>query len=121
MRDELVTFETAKLAKEKGFNEPTYDYYFKEGDLCETSTKTFIEGTNTMEVSLAPTQSLLQRWLREVHNINIIIALSYTTKRYGYKLIPTDYKLGTDIIPFSDTYEQALEQGLIEALKLIKV
>ena len=34
MKDELISFETAKLAKEAGFKEPTLHYFYK-GKLFE--------------------------------------------------------------------------------------
>lgn len=87
MREEIITFETAKLAKEKGFNIPSLDY--------------------------ATTQSLLQKWLREEHNINIIPPLYYSGKGYLCSVVSTPK------IKFYKTYESALENKLQEALKLI--
>ena len=89
MKDELVTFETAKLAKEKGFNEPTTDIWY----MCRTgiddkfeleSNQSIVEGYRIInskcynyhknEVTIyAPTQSLLQKWLRDEHRIHITI------------------------------------------------
>lgn len=78
----------------------------------------------------APTQSLLQKWLREVHEINVFIYC------YGFGYYPThdNIHLPTDKVKYVDrrwntqnslnlgfeTYEQALEIGLQEALKLIE-
>ena len=71
----------------------------------------------------APTQSLLQKWLREKHGIDVLpfkeqntiqdLSLIYTWTIFNKGIIST--------IPKGyDTYEQALEKGLQEALKLIK-
>ena len=56
MTDTLVSFAAAILAKEKGFNEPCSHRYN-------------VGATSELNDLLAPTQSLLQRWLREKHNI----------------------------------------------------
>ena len=83
------------------------------------------DGDNPM-VS-APTQSLLQRWLREEHNIHVIPMISSNVVYYGYEIIKysSENENGKHIDadfkqPFSKTYEEALEVGLQEALKLIK-
>ena len=34
MEDEIVSFETAMLLKEKGFNEPC-SYFYEDNELCE--------------------------------------------------------------------------------------
>lgn len=112
MRDELITFETAKLAKEKGYDLVGNGLYKRA------------------------TQSLLQRWLREVHNCHVEIIWyspengSYVTKENIKYYVEINY-YGKDFnLPLGeeadykeynfDTYEKALEKGLQEALKLIK-
>lgn len=97
MTEEFVTLETAKLLKEKGM---------------------FID----IEF---PTQSVVQKWLRETKNIHICI---YNCAcGYGYEISKADngthmassvYK-GTNDGEKWDTYEEALEAGIQEALKLI--
>ena len=66
MEEQLITFETAKLAydiKLNGYNSifPGFNYN-ENGELKGYSDK-----------YVAPTQSLLQRWLREKHNIDVLI------------------------------------------------
>jgi len=62
MEESTVSFETAKLDKEKGFNQGRFNYpkYDEEGNVHFIG---FNKGYS------APTQSLLQKWLREKHNI----------------------------------------------------
>lgn len=106
MRAELITLKTAKLAKEKGFKNILF-----EDDLGG---------------DVFPTQSLLQRWLREKHNIHIKIHSS-NSDRFSYeiyKMIIRDAINETskhlhNKISFN-TYEEVLEEGLQKALKLIK-
>lgn len=97
MTEELVTLETAKLMKEKGM---------------------------LTDIEFFP-QSVVQKWLRETKNIHIFI---YNCAcGYGYEISKADngtyiassaYK-GTNDGGKWDTYEEALESGLQEALKLI--
>ena len=68
-------------------------------------------------------QSLLQKWLREKHNlivevegINCYIDISFI-KYYNWNILGNQYKESDNEY---NTWEEALEQGLKEALKLIK-
>ncbi len=116
MKEQLITFETAKLAKEKGFKEMVANHYTTELVMPK---KTILgASTNGEEDKVsAPTQSLLQKWLREEHNIHIESALTFGL-RYSFKVYKgIDVGMNTDV----DTYEEALEKGLYEALKLIEL
>ena len=130
MEDTRVTFETAKLAKEKGFDALCYDAFNSKGNLysngwCEYIYDNKVEipfGSGVLESQdiLAPTQSLLAKWLREEHNI--IVLVDYEgIDGYYYKFY--SYKEGNKNYDASDknynTYEEALEAGIQEALKLI--
>ena len=104
MEEQLISFQTAKLAKEKGY----------------------ILNTPNVESSF-PTQSLLQKWLREVHKLNVIVNLTHGFKNVHYYSIIYDCNIHRpkelnlyDVNNYIKTYEQALEKGLQEALKLIK-
>jgi hypothetical protein len=130
MTDQLITFETAELAYSKGFKWMTSDdkWYAITGEL-ELSFQGYQENLNSYKLPV-PTQSLLQRWLREVHEINIFIYCY----GFGYYPIHENIPLPTGNVKYIDrrwntqnklnlgfkTYEEALEVGLIEALKLIK-
>jgi len=118
MEEKLITFEAAKLAKEKGFNWPTYDSYSK-GNIKPNTLYNSYDFNNDKwfegRIS-APSQSLLQKWLREIHNINVFVLPNRYDGKQWY------YVVGLEVISKEDTnmsYEQALEKGLIEALKLI--
>jgi len=125
MEDQIITFETAKLAKEKGFQEEVKNY-FKIGALskglieedCITTDINFKFSDRPMWAR--PTQSLLQRWLRERHDIHIWCEKQHkdVVGKYGYR-IGMDLEHST--FTFNNwSYEDALEEGLKEALKLIK-
>ena len=80
MQEELVSHKVAKLAKEKGFDIPTLYAYDQNGELWfdEMYAINYNDSPYSKEVVSAPTQALLQRWLREVHNINYYVIPSYT-------------------------------------------
>lgn len=129
MTEEFVTLETAKLLKEKGFKEDVFTFYevdCVEGDMILSETYNESENFNEKNDCLsAPTQSLAQKWLRETKNIHICV---YNCAcGYGYEISKADN--GTHIASSVyegpndggkwDVYEDALEAGLQEALKLI--
>jgi hypothetical protein len=146
-KEELVSYKVAKLAKEKGFNwnvldtfddkeNPVSRYnvdvdgldsYINTGD--ENYVKEVFELNNSQMQSgfvARPTQSLLQKWLREEHKISIIIDDCFIKHDFidETKLV-FDYtlsSLGKQNYKFSKTfnsYEEALESGLKKALKML--
>lgn len=154
MTDELITFETAKLAKEKGFNIPlkkgfdskgniilfgkkkdyyiTSDIYYSNDSLPREENTTHFP---KIFLCTAPTQSLLQRWLREIHQIDVVISPERYSNGVNYCVQAQKFDLNEGCITqnfivegsywFNDnheypTYEEALEKGLQEGLKLIK-
>ena len=143
MEEQLVSLETAKLAKEKGFKELCFYYYNEDGKLqesyLENGSSTDVEfkviltdlsdnyNSNNFRIKQfsSPTQSLLQKWLREVHNIHLTIFNhhAYTFKGNFYFVIGYDLisSMNNKLEPkkLSNTYEESLEIGLQEALKLI--
>ena len=128
MKDELTSSETAKLAKEKGFNWSTYKCYDVETDNICNSNQEYPENVYSRVGNIsAPTQSLLQRWLREEHTIHISIEPNYTIslgkKSYHFivKVFTGRYQdIEYQSIGQHKTYEEVLEVGLFEALKLIE-
>tara|TARA_R110000850_G_scaffold34024_2_gene92267 strand:- start:6352 stop:6720 length:369 start_codon:yes stop_codon:yes gene_type:complete len=122
MKDELITFSTAKLAKEKGFRELCKYGYGKKGELRwfdEDANFNFYKGTY-VQLS-APTQSLLQRWLRDEKNISVEVKLNFNINYFNwavYQIKPQNVICCQKVVGLY-TYEEALENGLQEALKLI--
>lgn len=143
MKEQLISFETAKLAKEKGFEsviglghrKPRGNYFNSDGELNGDVTKELVN--KDFKSIAAPTQSLLQKWLREEHQLYVMIEETHTYAlktrigfyakivtpsgedefdEHGFRFIK---KLYYDTW-FDSTYENALEKGLEEALKLIK-
>lgn len=114
MEKQLIDFETAKLAYEKGFKIHQSDYFNNKS-----------LNVKDLYCYQRPTQSFLQKWLREIHNIHVYPILSYTNNqkytielRYNFNKIKTS-QTGLTEKPYYNTYEEALKNGLFEALKLI--
>jgi len=113
MKEQLITFETGTIAKEKGFQSYT-SFYYSEGMEIK-GTKMGMHGNpNAYGGISAPTQSLLQKWLREEHDLFISVD-KYEDKADSY-FISTNC---IGIYGEFKTYEEALEKGLVTALKLI--
>lgn len=117
MTEEFVTLETAKLLKEKGFREDCMAFYTKDGLFkCNA----YIN-TNVLKLP-SPTQSIAHKWLRETKNLHIEISYMYGNYWiYDILTIPNHDLVGLSDRPIIryNTYEEALESGLQEALKLI--
>ena len=107
IRDELVTYEVAKLAKEKGFDGCSFYVYNNEKILLG------VKGVvNWHKVEfVAPTQSLLQRWLREEKGLHITVPFDGNGFWWEIKNLENGvYEFG-EALGF-DTYELALEDAL---------
>jgi len=75
---------------------------------------------NTGNYLFAPTQALLQMWLREVHKIHIRVTFD-TLNTYTYIVYNQHTRNINPNLNTYSTYEQALEAGLVTALNLIKI
>tara|TARA_R110000803_G_scaffold35405_3_gene76563 strand:- start:36 stop:461 length:426 start_codon:yes stop_codon:yes gene_type:complete len=140
MQEKIVTLETAKLAKEKGFSmiKTTYSY----DDSGAATHRDYVpHDFNIRGLLSAPTQSLLQKWLREEHNSIIEITMHCTQENYEDDVDfrkKEDFNFEVEVnyygenfqVPLTEvsdfynfgygSYEEALEAGLQEALELIK-
>ena len=117
MEEQLINFETAKLAKEKGFE---LDKYLSINDENPKNLNSNYNPRDYQPWYFDLTQSLLQKWLREKYQIDIIILPKEKDKGKFYGgYIDSESKHQSIGAQFS-TYEEALEIGLQESLKLIK-
>ena len=74
--EDYVSFETAKLLTEKGFDNECSGYYNQERvlqRLSACSIKDTLKSPFYFDCIPAPTQQMAMKWLREVHNIFIVI------------------------------------------------
>lgn len=146
--EQRILLETAKLAKEKGYgylSTGSYTVYLKdqvdpeypEGGGPFSMTKGEVERSSdyfanrdertdysceTYLMCAAPTQSILARWLREAKNIHVDIYAN--ASGWGWILTKTG-RNGSTIKEIEDdiyfeTYEIAMEMGLMQALELLK-
>jgi len=101
MEEQLISKETAILAKEKGF-----DLY------------------NHLKNGNPPTQSVLQKWLREEHKIYIMVYVMEDSDgiiyhEFGLKQV-VNWLSDKSCKPAKfNTYEDALEFGLQKALTFV--
>jgi hypothetical protein len=128
MRDEIITKETAILAKEKGFDiDCTYLWGVVGGYEGLHKWDNINRLCNEKQFS-APSQTELQKWLREVHQIEAFVKVIYAPQlnREGsfmyWGMCLTKNCIGDcdKATERKDKYEDALEGALVLALNLIK-
>lgn len=139
MGEQIISFETAKLAKEKGFDYDGNMYnnvYIDTGELFNCLSIPLRSFDNPPTEYEAPTQSILQNWLREIKNIEVIVSrdmevaykeeilyivkvINWNKKGYINTPIAQLYKVEHNHYPDFKSHPEALEKGLIEALKKI--
>jgi hypothetical protein len=68
--EDYVSFEIAKLLKEKGFDQNCATYYLDGQVLHHYYCEVIPKGK---QIYAAPTQAMAMKWLRRVHNIVIVI------------------------------------------------
>ena len=125
MEEKLISLETAKLAKKKGFIHTQKKVYYN-GELGYLTLDDLKDGKLVDNIEYAPTQSLLQKWLREKHGIHISLKTSVivgSKDEVYYNVYLIDNTKDNRFYPLweveDSAYEDALENGLLEALKLI--
>ena len=130
IHEEICTYEVCKLAKEKGFDvhPPMYFHSGVKSDLREVGSK----GANPNNIPHSPhiscpTQTQLQRWLREEKNIVVVVDWFSIEQKYYWRVYDTSKDdMFASFMPSAksmsryDTWEQALESGLKYALKELK-
>lgn len=129
IEESYVSFDTAKLLKDAGFEANLKTMYVEEEKdewaFWDSGAKR--SDYNYFDDTIAcPTQALAARWLREAHGIHVCIDVN--ASGWYYDLCKSDN--GTHILWSSyqgpngggewDSYEEALEAGLKICLELIK-
>jgi hypothetical protein len=138
MKEQIVNLKTATLARELGFNwkcKWCYAWLLRNnsglknhwGIELHSNNKLYYSGRstkNSYSAIAAPTQSLLQKWIRENFKHNII-AHPYQFSQFRsftYKYYISDdtgvYKQPSFGNEF-EVFEDALEEGLFETLKIL--
>lgn len=136
MKEDYVSFETARLLKEKGFNETCYACYeyFSSSVTMYSGWSFEYKGEvvhNSNNVIKCPTHQMAMKWLREIHHLHINVGFGNDYK--GEFLYMGDiYDLTNDAIHakykpiieaddyLSDnpkTYEEAVEAAIKYSLE----
>ena len=141
--DEPISFEVAKLACEVGFYKTSKDHgevcggwynelglYLGRIDIDEEGVDLKIKYPTLnyerrkkyyLESYYAPTQSILQRWLREEKDIHVTVSCRFdTVKPYYEWRVQTEWYKTSQFDDRCHTYEEALNKGLLEGLKLLQ-
>ena len=113
--EEICTYEVCKLAKEKGFDVRTFDWYDYTGNYHKGFIPHELHECPRYKEYYAPTQSLLQRWLREEKGVVIELKYSDSTEDWRpfwswriYNNLGFTLEIGDN----HSTYELALEDAL---------
>ncbi len=117
----VIKKTTAILLKSKNFNyEWTNDYYMAQDEDLHYETYG-VKGSDTHEwIYPAPAQSTVQKWLRERHDIHIEIPRGYYPKTYHCFVYDHIYDGNIpNLIKEFNSYEEALEEGILIALNSI--
>lgn len=123
--EDYVSFEVAKLLKEKGFDECCRAFITPNVDFALESDGHVFNHILLDNEYAAPTLQMAMKWLREVYtpNTNIVLDIvkdgvdSYVFWTYNlcqnenYKLLWGDKR------PLFNTYEEAVEAAIIKVLK----
>lgn len=121
-KEDYVSLEVAKLLKEKGYSWPCDSFYTLDGFI---QFRTIADNFNRLTAYSRPCLYEAQKWLRVKHNIHIVV--DNFASGYGVFLYKADN--GTRLTDLADrgpneggcwdSYEEALNAGIFEALKLI--
>ena len=104
MEDTRITFKTSKLAKEKG---------------CDLENCTCGGYPECICSDKRISQSLFAKWLRKEHSIIVLVLYDGKTFYYQIQRKEWDDCITQFDLTLDQTYEDAYEIGLQEALKLI--
>jgi hypothetical protein len=121
--EELIKLETAQKAKNKGLTGIKWNSgksYMSNGDIFKHEIVEISDPKKYTHYPFAITQSVLAKWLRENHNIDVF--LDSVGGRSGYYYV-LQYVDSGNQIKTGDTYhifEEAYEKGLFEALNLLE-
>lgn len=128
IQEDYVSFETAKLLKEKGFNWNTDKQYDLDKIVGEYNITD--RSRNPERYLDAPTLQMAMKWLREAHNIHIEVEVLKPYGTDGHHSIPKESvsyyavmqhinKWNSDLEEFKhvgisskNTYEEACEAGI---------
>lgn len=132
--DQIVSLETAKLAMEVGFKENVTHLYLDGENILlmiatAYTTPPYRVSTSDIETPPeelledgvpAPTQTALSRWLREKNDMYVSVDMMAFKRGWIVYIISMPRKAVCFKSKDFDTYEEALEEGLKQACKIVK-
>lgn len=128
MKEAYVSFEVAKLLKEKGFDGLCYGIWHIYNEVFELHYEPLDYSNLRDEMLLAPTQQMAMRWLREEYNILVTVQpceVGAGVDDYTYiiyEIQPEDYHFKfiaqgrVQPVAYTMDYEGTLEEGIKHAL-----
>ena len=112
--EDYVSFETAKLLKDKGFNVEGSRFYMPNGHGMWKYG--YYHDFDISERIECPTHQMAMKWLREAHKIYIDISPTYSeaekTIHFIWQIFDSNYDFAGDCEIFYDKYEQACEAAI---------
>ena len=130
IEEQFVSFDTAKLLKEAGFDVPCTSQYTEGKSIWNVG---YPDNFNQDEFGYSrPTQALAERWLREAHGIHVSSNIFMDSANdadgntvdewnfWSYDLFDNSGRIIEESDDRYDSYEEALEAGLKRSLELIK-
>lgn len=132
MKEDYVSFECAKLLKEKGFDEPLEMLIREDGTRYHADTNSVSRKRHIMlrnsEINIystdisCPTLQMAMKWLREEHNIHITIDCDICDSFDFYSMIRIKIEESwKTYVEYEDegsnTYEEAIEKTLKHCLE----
>lgn len=126
VQEAYVSFEIAKLLKEKGYCQISNNLYNEKGEFVNydvgLSNKSY--SSDFKEIYEAPTQALVMRWLREVHCIlfSFHLCLGEKAANEGLYQIGVYEQTATDTYTWrnwiiGDTYEETYDKAIRYSLE----
>ena len=125
MKRLFLPIELSLLAKEKGFDEPCFGLYLKQGNfkLADYVGQEFVFNNDTIdEACTAPLYQQIIDWFEEKHNIIILLHFMMGTNEWTYWIKKADGTIISSDIMISEAYGskyKALDKGIEKAFKLI--
>lgn len=114
MKEDYVSFETAKLLKDKGFDGETSCYYAPD-----SSTRWIYQHYHEFDIKdriECPTLQMAMKWLREIHNLDIIIFREHLPNSCYWARIErfpyTEYQQDLTYVTYEESAENAIKYCL---------
>lgn len=115
IQEDYISFETAKLLKEKGFNNLCRSYWSDNNFLSFEHTKLFVSNDDDSVYLLRPTLQMAMKWLRKEKGIPIEILWHYDADsdvEEWYFIHHVELRILPNDIEYYETYEEAAEAGI---------